>query len=77
MNTMTQLANIPSAIFPHKDQTFATADEWYLVLAELHLAQLVFQHNEYGIWERHKEYSIAKIPLFKIATRQCDDPTKR
>lgn len=46
MGSMTQLANIPAAIFPAKDTTFATADEWYVQLAKMHLAQLIFQHND-------------------------------
>lgn len=46
MSSMTQLANIPAAVFPAKDTTFATADEWYVELAKMHLAQLIFQHND-------------------------------
>ncbi|KAB5518669.1 hypothetical protein GE09DRAFT_1065999 [Coniochaeta sp. 2T2.1] len=46
MSNMRQLANIPTAIFPAENKTFATADEWYLELANMHLSQLVFQHND-------------------------------
>ncbi|KAK0609666.1 phosphotransferase [Bombardia bombarda] len=46
MGCMKQLANIPTAIFPDEDTTFATADEWYVHLATMHLAQLIFQHND-------------------------------
>lgn len=46
MSSMTKLANIPEAIFPARDATFATADEWYVQLAKMHLAQLIFQHND-------------------------------
>lgn len=46
MSSMTQLGNIPEAVFPAKHSTFATADEWYVQLATMHLAQLVFQHND-------------------------------
>ncbi|TPX18765.1 uncharacterized protein E0L32_011514 [Thyridium curvatum] len=46
MSSMTQLAHIPPAIFPAESKTFATADEWYLELANMHLAQLLFQHND-------------------------------
>lgn len=46
MSNMTQLAHIPPAIFPAKDTTFKTADEWYLELSKMHLAQLLFQHND-------------------------------
>ncbi|KAJ9130148.1 Phosphotransferase [Pleurostoma richardsiae] len=46
MNSMLQLANIPHVTLPPKDRTYRTADEWYLALAEMHIAQLVFQHND-------------------------------
>ncbi|KAK7711971.1 hypothetical protein SLS64_005242 [Diaporthe eres] len=46
MSSMVQLGNIPAAVFPAKDTTFATADEWYVQLATMHLAQLIFQHND-------------------------------
>lgn len=46
MSSMTQLAHVPSAIFPAEAKTFATADEWYLELSNMHLAQLLFQHND-------------------------------
>lgn len=46
MNNMLQLANIPPAALPPPDKTYSTADEWYLALAEMHIAQLVFQHND-------------------------------
>ncbi|KAF5661596.1 kinase-like domain-containing protein [Fusarium circinatum] len=40
------LANIPRCILPPESQTYTVADEWYTVLAEMHIAQLVFQHND-------------------------------
>ncbi|KAH6689067.1 phosphotransferase [Plectosphaerella plurivora] len=46
MSSMTQLAHIPTAIFPPESKTFSTADEWYLELSKMHLAQLLFQHND-------------------------------
>jgi len=46
MNNMLQLANIPRAALPPEDRTYATADEWYVALADMHLVQLVFQHND-------------------------------
>ncbi|KAB5542724.1 phosphotransferase [Coniochaeta sp. 2T2.1] len=46
MSNMRRLANIRTAIFPAENKTFATADEWYLELANMHLSQLVFQHND-------------------------------
>ncbi|RDL36432.1 uncharacterized protein BP5553_05784 [Venustampulla echinocandica] len=46
MNAMIRLANIPPAVLPPKDKTYKTADDWYIALAEMHMAQLVFQHND-------------------------------
>ena len=46
MTDMIRLANIPRAVLPAKGTTCDTADEWYVALAEMNLAQLVFQHND-------------------------------
>ena len=46
MSNMVQLANIPRAVFPSRDKTYGTANEWYVELARMHMAQLVFQHND-------------------------------
>ncbi|KAL3424202.1 phosphotransferase [Phlyctema vagabunda] len=46
MNDMLQLAGIPRSILPPREKTYGTADEYYTELADLHLAQLIFQHND-------------------------------
>ncbi|KAK4145848.1 uncharacterized protein C8A04DRAFT_35416 [Dichotomopilus funicola] len=46
LTDMVRLANIPRAVLPPEGKTYSTADEWYVALAEMHLAQLVFQHND-------------------------------
>jgi aminoglycoside phosphotransferase (APT) family kinase protein len=46
MNDMLQLANIPRAVLPPENKTYSTTDEWYIALAEMHMAQLIFQHND-------------------------------
>jgi hypothetical protein len=46
MNALILLANIPPAVLPPKDKTYQTADEWYLALADMHMAHLVFQRND-------------------------------
>ncbi|KAF4420245.1 aromatic-L-amino-acid decarboxylase [Fusarium acutatum] len=46
MTEMVRLANIPRSILPPESQTYTVADKWYTVLAEMHVAQLVFQHND-------------------------------
>lgn len=46
MNNMVTLSNVPPSIFPPKGTTYQTADEWYVALAEMQIATLVFQHND-------------------------------
>ena len=46
MNDMLQLAGIPRSILPQKEKTYGTADEYYTELANMHLAQLIFQQND-------------------------------
>ncbi|KAH6665755.1 phosphotransferase [Halenospora varia] len=46
MNNMLQLANVPRSVLPPTSRTYTTTDEWYIALAEMHIAQLVFQHND-------------------------------
>lgn len=36
--------NAPASILP--SQTYASTDEWYRALADMHMAQLAFQHND-------------------------------
>lgn len=46
MTDMVRLGNIPRAVLPPEGKTYETADEWYVALAEMHIAQLVFQRND-------------------------------
>ncbi|KAF9876705.1 phosphotransferase [Colletotrichum karsti] len=46
MTDMVRLANIPRAVLPPEGTTYETADEWYAALADMHIAQLVFQRND-------------------------------
>jgi hypothetical protein len=46
MTNMVHLANIPKSIFPSEGTTYKTADEWYVALAEMQIATLLFQHND-------------------------------
>ncbi|KAH8201105.1 hypothetical protein TruAng_004732 [Truncatella angustata] len=46
MSNMVQLSNIPKSVFPSEGTTYQTADEWYVVLAEMQMATLLFQHND-------------------------------
>ncbi|KAK1470761.1 phosphotransferase [Colletotrichum cuscutae] len=46
MSNMVKLSNIPKSVLPAKDKTYQTADEWYVELAEMQMATLLFQHND-------------------------------
>ena len=46
MTQMVILSNVPKSIFPPTDTTYQTADAWYTALAEMHIATLLFQHND-------------------------------
>lgn len=46
INNIVHLSNIPASIFPEENTTYGTADKWYTTLAEMHIATLVFQHND-------------------------------
>ncbi|KAL2752450.1 hypothetical protein ACRALDRAFT_2061008 [Sodiomyces alcalophilus JCM 7366] len=46
MTDMIRLANIPRSVLPPQGKTYQTADEWYTALADMHIAQLIFQHND-------------------------------
>lgn len=46
MNDMLQLGGIPRSVLPPREKTYETAVEYYTELADMHLAQLAFQHND-------------------------------
>jgi hypothetical protein len=46
MTDMIRLANIPRSVLPSQGTTYDTAAGWYTALAEMHIAQLLFQHND-------------------------------
>ncbi|KAK2037622.1 phosphotransferase [Colletotrichum somersetense] len=46
MNNMVNLSNIPKSVLPSEGTTYQTADEWYVALAEMQMATLLFQHND-------------------------------
>ncbi|KAI1175571.1 phosphotransferase family protein [Nemania sp. FL0916] len=46
MNSLIQLTDMPPTLLPSPSQTYTNVDEWYTALADMHMAQLVFQHND-------------------------------
>lgn len=45
MTDMVRLANIPRGVLPPEGKTYETEDEWCTALADMHIAQLISQHN--------------------------------
>lgn len=43
MNSLVELTGCPASLLPTSG--FETSDEWYSAMADMHLAQLTFQHN--------------------------------
>ncbi|KAL3296059.1 Phosphotransferase [Colletotrichum asianum] len=46
MSSMVQLSNIPESVLPSPGSTYQSADDWYVALADMHIATLLFQHND-------------------------------
>lgn len=65
MNDMLQLANIPRAVLPPENKTYSTTDEWYIALAEMHMVQLIFQHNDLVTTEEDCRKSYVARQLFR------------
>ncbi|KAI1872373.1 uncharacterized protein JN550_004092 [Neoarthrinium moseri] len=46
MNNMVRISNIPQSVFPSEGTTYQTADEWFVELANMQMATLIFQRND-------------------------------
>lgn len=69
MNDMLQLANIPGVILPPQLKTYQTVDEYYVWLAEMHIAQLVFQQNDLVRTEQECRNKYVARQLFRRLAR--------
>jgi aminoglycoside phosphotransferase (APT) family kinase protein len=70
MKDMLQLAGIPRSILPPKWKTYVTADEYYTELAEMHLAQLIFQHNDLVASADHCRNKYVARQIFRRLARE-------
>ncbi|KAI0125046.1 hypothetical protein BJ170DRAFT_636059 [Xylariales sp. AK1849] len=68
MSNMVQLSNIPQTIFPFK--TYKSADDWYIALAEMHIATLLFQHNDIVLSENDCRTKYVARQLFRRLAKQ-------
>lgn len=70
MSNMVQLSNIPVSIFPPKGTTYQTADEWYVALADMQMATLLFQHNDIVASEDDCRTKYVARQLFRRLAKQ-------
>ncbi|KAI0012234.1 phosphotransferase [Xylariaceae sp. FL0662B] len=70
MTNMVHLSNIPKSIFPSEGTTYKTADEWYVVLAEMQIATLLFQHNDIVSSENDCRTKYVARQLFRRLAKQ-------
>ncbi|KAK2021946.1 hypothetical protein LX32DRAFT_574415 [Colletotrichum zoysiae] len=70
MTDMIRLANIPRSVLPPKNKTYETADEWYAALADMHVAQLIFQHNDLVTSEDDCRNRYVARQIFRRLARQ-------
>jgi hypothetical protein len=71
MTDMVRLANIPRDVLPPKGKTYETADEWYVALADMHIAQLIFQHNDLVTSENDCRNKYVARQIFRRLAKQC------
>lgn len=69
MNDMLPLANIPGVILPPQLKTYQNADESYVWLADMHIAQLVFQENDLVRTEQECRNKYVARKLFRRLAR--------
>ncbi|KAM5358364.1 hypothetical protein ACJZ2D_015349 [Fusarium nematophilum] len=67
MNDIAVHTNAPESVLP--SQTYTSTHEWYSALGDMHVAQLVFQHND-AVEDREDAYdkSIARQLFRNLAT---------
>ncbi|KAK9418720.1 hypothetical protein SUNI508_07740 [Seiridium unicorne] len=70
MSNMVQLSNIPQTVFPPKATTYETADDWYIALAEMQMATLIFQHNDIVVSENDCRTKYVARQLFHRLAKQ-------
>ncbi|TRX91444.1 hypothetical protein FHL15_007668 [Xylaria flabelliformis] len=63
MNNLIEFTDMPPTLLP--SQTYSTSDEWYSAMADMHLAQLVFQHNDAVIDEDDARDKYVARQLFR------------
>ncbi|EXK76947.1 hypothetical protein FOQG_18322 [Fusarium oxysporum f. sp. raphani 54005] len=75
MTDMVRLANIPRGILPPKGSRYETEDERCTALADMHIAQLIFQHNGLATSEDGCRNKYVARQIFRRLTKQGQLPT--
>lgn len=70
MTDMIRLANVPRSVLPPEGRTYTTADDWYTALAEMHIVQLIFQHNDAVVSEDDCRNKYVARQIFRRLARQ-------
>lgn len=70
MTDMVRLANIPRCLLPEQDKTYTSADAWYTALAEMHIAQLVFQRNDAVVSETDCRNKFVSRQIFRRLAKE-------
>ncbi|KAH8651154.1 hypothetical protein BX600DRAFT_100176 [Xylariales sp. PMI_506] len=70
MINMITTSNIPASIFPPKGTTYQTTDEWYVALADMQMATLIFQHNDITSSEDDCKTKYVARQLFRRLAKQ-------
>jgi hypothetical protein len=46
MNSLIEFSTVPTSVLPTQPHNYSTTNGWYSALADMHLAQITFQHND-------------------------------
>ena len=73
MNNVVEFTNnIPLSILPTQPQNYSTTTEWYSALADTHLTQLAFQHNDvFRDEEDMRDKYVARQLFRRLAREGC------
>jgi hypothetical protein len=68
MNCLIDLAYVPACLLPQLGITYTTSDAWYVAMAEMHMAHLVFQHNDliYAEYDTCNKY-VERLLFLRLA----------
>ncbi|KAI1139611.1 kinase-like domain-containing protein [Hypoxylon sp. FL0543] len=75
MNDVVEFTNMPPSLLPTPSQTFSSAGDWYMFLADLHMKQLAFQHNDAVEDEEDARDKYVARQLFRNLAREGSIPT--